>query len=56
MKTKINQPRNNRLKELPKIAYQAVSEEVRRSYPDLHVITLLIEINPFFLGINLQGY
>jgi hypothetical protein len=46
MKTKTNQPRNNRLKDLSKMRYQATNEEVRSSYPDLHVTTLLGASDP----------
>jgi hypothetical protein len=56
MKTKINQPRNNIFKDLPKMGYQATNEEVRSSYPDLHITTLLGASNPLFHGITLQGY
>jgi hypothetical protein len=51
MKTKTNQPNNNRFKDLPKTGYQATSEEVRRSYPDLHITTLLGASNPRFHGV-----
>jgi hypothetical protein len=56
MKTKRNQPSNNRLKDLPKTGYEASNEEVRSSYLSLHVTSLVGASNPFFSGITLQGY
>jgi hypothetical protein len=56
MKTKSNQLSIIRLKDLLKIGYQVASEEVRSSYPNLHVTTLLRARNPHFHGITLQGY
>jgi len=56
MKTKRNKPRNNRLKDLLKTGYQATREELVRSYPNLHVTTLIDANNPHFHGITLQGY
>jgi hypothetical protein len=38
------------------MGYQAANEEMRSSYPDLHVTTLLGARNPHFHGITLQGY
>ena len=56
MKTKNNQPSNNIFKDLLKMGYQATNEEVRSSYLDLHITTLLSASNTQFHEITLQGY
>jgi hypothetical protein len=56
MKTKRNQPRNNRFKDISKMGYQAANKEVRSSYPKLQVTSFLGAIKPLFCGITLQGY
>jgi hypothetical protein len=56
MKTKRNQPSNNKFKDILKMGYQAASKEVRSSYPDLHITTLIGSSNPLFHRITLQGY
>jgi len=55
-KTKINQPSNNGFKDILKMGCQAASKEMRSSYPDFHITTLLGASNPHFHEITLQGY
>jgi hypothetical protein len=54
--TKRKQPRNNKIKDLLKMGYQASSEEVRSSYPGLHIKTLVGARNPCIHEITLQEY